>query len=200
MKVLGIMGSPRKRGNTEILLREVLTSARMHGAETEMLRVSEMDIRPCDGCESCVVTGKCRIKDDMQNVNIKLLESDGIIIGSPVYFWGVTAQVKAILDRTYMFRRGRALRNKVGGAVIVARTTGISSTVSSLRDFFNLQNMIPASSIGTRTPEELAKERNGIAIGYADKKGDISKDERAMAQARALGLASVETINLLRKF
>lgn len=199
MKVLGIVCSPRKRGNTEALVKEALASARSYGAETELIRVADMDIKPCDGCESCVTTSKCKIKDDMQGVYAKLVESDGIIMGSPVYFWSVSAQAKAIIDRTFVFRRDRQLRNKVAGAIVVARTTGASSAVAVLNDFFSGQRMLLARSIGPRTVDELAKERGGVAIGYADKRGDVMENKRAVAEANALGRAMVETIALLQK-
>ena len=199
MKILGIVCSPRKRGNTEVLVKEVLDSARSYGAETEMIRASDYTIAPCDGCESCESTGKCKIKDDMQDIYTKLLNSDGIIFGSPVYYWGVTAQAKAIIDRTFVFRRERCLRNKVAGAVIVARDTGASAAFSQLSDFFNLQRMIPARSISPRTVDELAKERGGGVIAYADKRGEVRENRKAMAEAHSLGRAMVETLQILSR-
>ena len=199
MKVLGIVGSPRKNGNTAVLVKEVLDTAASYGVETEMINVTDYDIKPCDGCETCTPTGKCKIKDDMQAIYTKLLESDGIVFGSPVYFWGVTAQLKVLIDRSFVFRRGRRLRNKVAGAVLVARDTGASSAFSALNDFFSLHRMLPARSIGPRTVEELAQERGGAAIGYADKRGEVRENKKAMAEARALGRMMVETINVLKK-
>jgi len=197
MKVLGIVGSPRKNGNTEILVKEALESARKLGAEIEMINITGLNITPCDGCESCDTTGKCKIEDDMQVIYTKLLQSDGIIFGSPVYYWGVTAQMKAIIDRTFVFRKTRQLRNKVAGAVIVARYTGASSAFSAFLDFFSLQKMIPATSIGLRTEEELARERGGGVIAYADKKGEIRKDRQAIARAQSLGKSIVEIVQIL---
>ena len=197
MKVLGIVGSPRKNGNTEILVKEALDSARNLGAEIEIINISDLNITPCDGCESCDTTGKCKIEDDMQDIYIKLLQSDGIILGSPVYYWGVTAQIKAVIDRTFLFRKDRQLRNKVGGAIVVARYSGASSAFSAFLDFFSLQRMIPATAIGPRTEEELARERGGGVIAYADKRGEVKKDKPAIARAHSLGKAIVETIQIL---
>ncbi len=199
MKLLGIVCSPRSNGNTEVLVKEALDSARSFGVETDMIKVSDLNITPCDGCESCDSTGECKIEDDMQDIYTKLLQSDGIIFGSPVYFWGVTAQAKAIIDRTFVFRRGRRLRNKVASAIVVARESGASNTFSELNDFFNLHRMIPARSIGPRTEEELAKEFGGGVIAYADKPGEVEKDEKAMAKAQSLGKAIVETLQTLNK-
>jgi len=187
MKVLGIVCSPRKNGNTAVLVKEVLDSARSYGAETEIIRVTDFDITPCDGCESCTTTGKCRIEDDMPKIFAKLLEADGIVIGTPVYFWNVTAQAKALIDRTFAFRRERRLANKVAGAVIVARDTGASAAFSALNDFFSLHRMLPARSISPRTVEELARERGGAAIAYADKRGEVRDNKKAMAEAQARG-------------
>jgi len=199
VKLLGIVCSPRTNGNTEVLVKEALETARNLGAETEMIKVSDLNITPCDGCESCDITGECKIEDDMQDIYTKLLHSDGIIFGSPVYFWGVTAQAKAIIDRTFVFRRDRRLRNKVAGAVVVARDSGASATFGALSDFFNLHRMIPARSIGPRTVEELAQEWGGGVIAYADKPGEVKKDEQAIAKAQSLGKAIVETLQAINK-
>ena len=199
MKLLGIVCSPRTNGNTEVLVKEALDTARNLGAKTEMIKASDLNITPCDGCESCDITGECKIEDDMQDIYTKLLHSDGIIFGSPVYFWGVTAQAKAIIDRTFVFRRDRRLRNKVAGAVVVARVSGASATFGTLSDFFNLHRMIPARSIGPRTVEELAKEWGGGVIAYADKPGEVKKDEQAIAKAQSLGKAIVETLQAINK-
>jgi multimeric flavodoxin WrbA len=199
VKLLGIVCSPRTNGNTEVLVKEALDTARNLGAETEMIKVSDLNITPCDGCESCDITGECKIEDDMQDIYTKLLHSDGIIFGSPVYFWGVTAQAKAIIDRTFVFRRDRRLRNKVAGAVVVARDSGASATFGALSDFFNLHRMIPARSIGPRTVEELAQEWGGGVIAYADKPGEVKKDEQAIAKAQSLGKAIVETLQAINK-
>ena len=89
MKVLGIGCSPRKGGNTDILLGEALAGAQQNGAEVEQLSIRELDIKPCDGCYSCAKKGKCKIKDDMQLVYDKMLAADGIIFSVPIYFWAM---------------------------------------------------------------------------------------------------------------
>jgi multimeric flavodoxin WrbA len=103
------------------------------------------------------------------------------------------------MDRTFVFRRDRRLRNKVAGAVVVARDTGASATFRALSDYFNLHRMIPARSIGPRTVEELAQEWGGGVIAYADKLGEVTKDEKAVAKAQALGKAMIETIQAIKK-
>jgi multimeric flavodoxin WrbA len=198
MKVLGIVCSPRVNGNTEILVKEALESAGKLGADTEMTRVSDLNIAPCDGCETCEITGECKIEDDMQGIYTKLLQADGIILGSPVYWWGVTAQAKIIMDRTFLFRRGRKLRNKVGGVVVVARQVGASNAFSELNEFFGLHRMMPARSIGPRTEDELIREWGGGVIAYADKPGEVVNNQQAMTRAQLLGVAMVETIQLIK--
>ncbi len=197
MKVLGIVCSPRKNSNTEVLIKEVLNSAQAHGAETDMILISEFNILPCDGCDACFSSGKCKINDDMQGIYPRLLEADGIIVGSPVYYWSVTAQAKLLIDRTYAFRRERQLRNKVAGAVLVARGLGVSSAFDTLCHFFNAHRMILASGIGPRSADELAIERTGMAFAYANRRGEVAKNTHAIAQAQALGRSVVETIGNL---
>ena len=97
MKVIGIVCSPRKGGNTEILVSRALEASGEFGAEeTELIRLSGKHIEPCDACLTCAQTAKCHINDDMQAIYPRLLEADGIIIGTPVYFWGITAQAKIL--------------------------------------------------------------------------------------------------------
>ncbi|MFC1914259.1 flavodoxin family protein [Chloroflexota bacterium] len=198
MKIVAIVCSPRKGGNTEILAREVLDSASKFGAETEIININDKNIKPCDGCESCEVTRKCHIDDDMQEIYSKLFQSDGIIFASPVYFWGITAQGKAVIDRTFVFKKHKALRNKVAGSIVVANRTGASSAFSALNAFINLHMMIPARSIRARTEEEeLINERGSGVIAYGNKKGDVRSDTRAIDEAQALGKAMVETMRLV---
>jgi multimeric flavodoxin WrbA len=99
MKVLGIMGSPRRQSNTEILLDKALEGARESGAEVEKVLVSKLKISPCLEIYACLKDGNCAIKDDMQLLYKKLLETDHIIFASPMFFYGITSQAKAIIDR-----------------------------------------------------------------------------------------------------
>src|SRR4030043_887519 len=99
MKVLGIMGSPRRNSNTEILLDKALEAAREAGAEVEKVLVSKLKISPCLEIYACCKDGNCAIKDDMQALYAKLLEADHIVFASPIFFYGVTSQAKAIIDR-----------------------------------------------------------------------------------------------------
>jgi len=184
MRIVGIVCSPRKEGNTEILVSEALDEAEKNGAEVEILRVADMQLHPCDGCESCHQTGECRIKDDMQKIYDKLLTSDGIILGSPVYFWSVTSQAKKLIDRTYALRYpSHRLKNKVCGAIAVAGRRGCMSALSLINNFFLGQDMLPVGL--------------GIA-GYGTKKGEVLQDERAVNGARSLARQMIELIKIMK--
>ncbi len=97
--VLGIAGSPRRNGNTESLLREFLRGAETAGLETELIILSKLNISPCTSCDSCQKDGKCVIEDDMQKMYQKLLDARFIVFASPIYFGGVSSQLKAFIDR-----------------------------------------------------------------------------------------------------
>jgi len=99
MKVLGIMGSPRRQSNTEILLDKALEGAREAGAEVEKVLVSKLKISPCLEIYACRKDGNCAIKDDMRLLYKKLLEADHVIFASPIFFYGITSQAKAMIDR-----------------------------------------------------------------------------------------------------
>jgi len=99
MKVLGIMGSPRRQSNTEILLDAALAGAKERGAEVEKVVVSELKVSPCREIYACLKDGHCAIKDDMQRLYEKLLEADHIVFASPIFFYGITSQAKAMVDR-----------------------------------------------------------------------------------------------------
>ncbi len=177
MKVLGIVCSPRLHGNTEILVQASLAKAQEEGAEIELVTLAGKTISPCDGCYSCRETGKCHIKDDMQDIYTKLLEADGIIFGSPVYFWSVSAQAKALIDRTYVFYAERRLRNKAVGIVVNTGRDGCTSALAAFSNFSTGQKMIVV----------------GRAIGFGGReKGTVKKDERGMAEAEELGETMVQ--------
>jgi putative NADPH-quinone reductase len=102
-RVLGIVGSPRRGGNTEILVDEVLAGAEEAGALVEKVILSKLDIAPCRACDACRKTGQCVQKDDMAALLEKMQCSRVWVLGTPVYWWGPTAQFKAFLDRWYGF-------------------------------------------------------------------------------------------------
>lgn len=99
MRVLGIAGSPRQGGNTDLLLAEFMRGAASKGAETKIIFLRDLTIGPCQHCDACLKAGICKIKDDMQSVYRDLEQADIIVLASPVQFTGVTAQMKTMIDR-----------------------------------------------------------------------------------------------------
>ena len=177
MKILGLSCSPRRRGNTEILLNKALQGAQHEGAEVELYSVSGKTIKPCDGCRTCFKTGECHIKDDMQNLYNKLLEADGIIFGTPIYFYSMTAQAKTIIDRTIALSRPeRSLANKVGGVVVVSGSLGLIDAVKDLYFYMVVRQMLPANFVAA----------------YGGAKGDVRKMEQCMKAAWELGRQMVQ--------
>jgi len=190
MKVVGLVCSPRKGGNTEIMVQEALDAIKERGGETELITVSGKTINPCDSCRTCEQTEVCHINDDMQEIYRKLIEADGIIIGTPVYFHNVTAQAKAIMDRAFAFLPSRKLRGKVAGAIAVARRLGAARTLSLLYSYMLSHKMIVA----------------GGAIGYGWRgKGEVKEGvgggaySSALEEARNLGKEIVSLCQKLSK-
>ena len=189
MRVLGIVGSPRKNGNTEILMKEVLKVARDANCETEMFLMSEKQVAPCDACGTCFETGSCVVQDDMQELYAMLERADAIIFGSPVYFGSVSAQTKAVMDRMFALLGRRALKEKVAGALVVTRRVGAIQARSLLYAFCIAQGMVVA----------------GGAIGYGREPGDVLTgvgggiDMSAVEEARLLGANVVQLARRLRQ-
>lgn len=180
MKILGLSCSPRKKGNTVTLLEEMLKGAAEHGANTEFFSISGKDIRGCDSCYSCFTKGECHIQDDMQPLYEKLLEADGIVFGSPIYTYGMTAQAKAIIDRIFALNQpGRTLTNKVCGVIVVAGSIGLIDALKDYYFFITVQRMLPANFVAA----------------YATEKGDAAQLEKGMTAAFNLGKEVVQLVD-----
>jgi len=169
MKMLGIVGSPRKGGNTEILVSEALRVLQEEGLETEMIRLADYRVEPCDGCLACRSLGECTQDDDFAPLFDKMVASDGFIVGSPVYFSGPTPQVLALLHRAgYLANAvGRPFERKVGGPMVVARRAGQNFALAQLLFFFLYHGMIvPGSTYWNmafgREPGEVANDGEGL--------------------------------------
>jgi multimeric flavodoxin WrbA len=184
-KILGVCCSLREEGNTEILVRETLASARECGAEVEFLSLIGKNIQPCGGCLGCVKTGQCKIDDDMKAIYPKLLEADGIIVGTPVFLWSVAGLTKVFMDRTFALRHpSLKLSNKVGAAVVVASRTGIMNAAELLTLYFKNNHMLPAD----------------IVTAFGRDKGAVRHDEFAMKEAYELGRQMVDLAALNFRF
>jgi len=169
-------GSPRKDGNTSILIKRVFNELEKEGIETEFVQLSGNDIRGCIACYKCFENKDrhCAVKSDKANEYIeKMDEAEGIILGSPVYFNDVTAEMKALIDRAgfVSLANKRMLKNKVGAAVVAVRRVGATHTMDSMNHLFLSQEMVTV----------------GRAIGIGRNKGEVEKDEEGMQLVKSLG-------------
>ncbi len=103
MNILAIIGSPRKRGNSTLLLEEFLAGAQAAGAQSEIIRPWKMKLAPCIACEGCYKTGRCVVKDEFQAVYDQIIAADALVLATPIYFGGTSAQVKPLIDRGQCF-------------------------------------------------------------------------------------------------
>jgi multimeric flavodoxin WrbA len=176
MKVIAIIGSPRKGGNTELLAEHTLKAIAEEGLDTELIRLAGMDIKPCNACMVCLKEEKCSIADDLFPIYLKMKEADGIILASPVYFGSATSLIKGLMERTgYMARsNGEPFQGKVGGALVVARRAGQNFTFAQLTLWFQILGFfIPGS-----TYWNVARGRE---------KGEVLNDEEGLKTAWKFG-------------
>ena len=155
-RVLGVVGSPRRGGNTETLVDEVLRGAAEAGAQTEKAVLSEMNVQPCRACDACSRLGSCVIEDDMVALLEKMKASRVWVLGTPVYWWGPTAWMKAFIDRWYgvdraMFRgRGVVLVVPSGGGSSYARQT--VEMLESIVPYLGMKHIRTIVAPGTSGP------------------------------------------------
>jgi len=172
MKILAINGSPRKNGNTALLINEMFRLFEAEGFETEMIQLGNKPVHGCTACAKCKdeKDGKCHIKNDHLNLCIeKMIEADGIIIGSPVYFADVTTEIKALIDVAGYATRagGHLLKRKVGAGVIAVRRGGALHAFETINNFFLINQMIvPGSSywnfVVGRDPGDVLNDAEGM--------------------------------------
>ena len=177
MKVIGISGSPRSNGNSEILLHHALEPFKENKWEITTFLLSKHIVAPCKGCDDCSSLGKCSITDDMDILYEAYTTCNAIIIASPVYYRNVTAQLKAVFDRSYAVKDNHPLTDKFGGAIAVGRGTGGGQSIV-LTAIYNFL----LSSGAICVPGEL----NGVSA-VADQPGDILQQPKRLKQARILG-------------
>ncbi len=145
MKITGISGSPNAGGNNEKLIEIALGIAQEKGFETEKLLLSKLNVLPCTDCGVCRKAKDCPIEDDMAELYEKLETSDAFIVASPVFFGSLTAQLKALFDRTILLRRnGFLLKGKVGGAIAVggSRNGGQEFTIQAIHSWMHIHGMV----------------------------------------------------------
>jgi multimeric flavodoxin WrbA len=177
MKIIGISGSPRAGGNSEVLLHCALEPFHRQGWAIVEFLLSSKTVAPCNGCDSCAETRRCALRDDMDMLYDELGSCDAIIIASPIYYRNVSAQLKAVFDRTYAVRASAPLAGKAGGAITVGRGEGGGQALG-LAVIYNFL----LSSGAICVPGEL----NGVSA-RADKPGEIRNHHGRLEQARLLG-------------
>ena len=166
MKVLLINGSPHKEGCIYTALSEVAATLQDNGIETEILYLGKKPIAGCIACGHCLQTGHCFREDPVQEIQKRLDEFDGIVIGSPVYYSGPTGQLISFLNRLFYATESR-MAGKVGAAVVSCRRGGASATFEQLNQYFTISNMpiVPSqywNSVHGFTPEDVRKDREGL--------------------------------------
>ena len=183
MKILGVMGSPRIGGNSDILLDEALAGAKDAGAEVEKIILDRKKIAGCKDCKKCNETGICVIKDDMLEIHKKILEAYAIIHSVPVYFWSITSQMKAYLDRWCVFFDAEWRWQKVYYPKMRGKRIGLI-TVCGDPDVHTADPIVHSFK---STAEMTKLNWLGSVMASASDKGDIIKDETAMQKAFELG-------------
>lgn len=179
MKIVAFNGSPRKGGNTEILIKAVFEPLEAAGIETELVRIGGQAVRGCSACYKCFENkdGKCVNTGDAINDCIaRMVAADGVVLASPTYFADVTPELKALIDRAGFVTRACdfAMRRKVGAAVVAVRRGGEIHAYDTINHFFLISQMIVPGSIYWN-------------MGFGRDKGEVANDDEGMATMKALG-------------
>jgi multimeric flavodoxin WrbA len=179
VKVVAFNGSARKDGNTAALINLVFGELRKEGIETELYQLAGKKIRGCMACYKCFQNKdqRCSVTNDVLNECIeKMLEADGIILGSPTYFANVTTEIKALIDRAGLVAKanGEMFRRKAGAAVVAVRRAGSIHVFNSINHFFFISQMVvPGASYWN--------------LGIGRDKGDVEADEEGIRTMKVLG-------------
>ena len=175
MKILAIVGSPRPGGNTSYLVDVALQEAARQGMETEKIILSKYKVNPCQGHDNCSSFSSCKQDDDVPWILEKFCAADGILLGSPVYYYNMTAQMKAFIDRNYfLYRHDISPKMTCAGLIIIGGSAGLEHTIRALRRFVKLS-------------ANLQDDRIVIMSGCASKVGEAKKDATLIDEARKLG-------------
>ena len=182
MKIVAIVGSPRPAGNTSYLVDQALQEAATHGCETEKIMLSQYRVNPCLGHEDCSTLSACKQKDDAPGILEKFSCADGVILATPVYYYNMSAQMKAFVDRHYfLYTHDIPLKAVCAGFIVIAGSDGIDQTARALRRFLKLASDIPDSRTLTLT-------------GCATKPGEVRNNPALVEEARNLGRQLAEMI------
>ncbi|SES97597.1 Multimeric flavodoxin WrbA [Methanococcoides vulcani] len=181
MKVLGIVGSPRKNGNTDVVVQKVLEGVAESGAETETIYINDLNFKGCQGCGFCNVMPECKIKDDMTEVYKKIEEADGFVFGSSIYFFQFTGQMRLFLDRCYALVDAELKpRIPVGKKAVLVRSQGAPDK-STYENVFDEFSECLTTFFGMEVKDRL------VAAGF-DLPREVKKDTELMEKAKLAGL------------
>lgn len=180
MKVIAINGSPKKDGNTAMVLKLMLDELAKEGVETEILRVGDRPVQGCTACGYCKRTENSRCTFNSDSVNeaaLKISEADGIILCAPTYYGSIPGSMKSFLDRLF-YSGGRFFKYKVGSAFTVVRRAGGVDVTRQLGNYFELNEILTPPSqywmaVYGRTPGEVLQDEEGIQT--------VRKNARAFA-------------------
>ena len=185
-KVLGIAGSPRRGGNTDLLLDEALKGAGAAGAEVKKIYVRDYEIAPCIECNACFKLGRCVVKDEMREVYPKLLEADRIIFASPIFFMGVTGWAKALIDRCQaLWAKKYVLEQPVVETEREAQRKGIFISVGGTKGANLFEGAIQIVKIFFDALD--VKYSGGLFYRSIDDKGEVKKHPKALQEAYEAG-------------
>jgi multimeric flavodoxin WrbA len=185
MDVLAFLGSPRKKGNSEVLTQELLEGVRQAGGSPEIIRLCDLKISPCISCGGCDKTGRCVVEDDMIPLYEKIISIDKIIVSSPIFFYGVTAQTKAFIDRTQALWNRKRLLQKKGEWVDNPERKGFFISVAATRGARIFEGAILTMKYGY---DAMGMQYGGdFLVTGPDKRGDMVKYEKKLAEAREAG-------------
>ncbi|HJO93380.1 MAG TPA: flavodoxin family protein [Victivallales bacterium] len=178
MKVIAFNGSPRKNGNTSIMIHEVFKELNQAGIETEEINIGIKSYKGCTFCKKCHdnIHGHCVINDGLNDCFEKLKEADGIILGSPVYCAELSGQMKCFIDRivTLVFVNGGILTRKVGASVVALRRAGALPAFHAMNSFFSVVQMITVGS-------------GYWNLGFGLNEGEVREDEEGIKTMVNLG-------------
>ena len=172
MKVLGLVGSPRKSGNTEVMVKAALNGAKSSGAETNMINIAELSIGGCKACMYCRTHDGCAVKDDMQKIYKEIESADAVVIGFPVYMLSMNAQTKTVLDRFFPYLNND-FTSKVNKKTLVAVTQNKADKKAFVK---NLESSKEALTMLGFPVTNMIIEGNGNAPGVHAKNNALIKE------------------------
>jgi len=181
-KIIALLGSPRKKGNSTLLANQIILGAESKGATVESIYLNGLNIKPCQGCYACQEEDSkgCVIEDDMQGIHSKIIEANALIIASPVYWFNMSAQTKIFMDRCIaLYNENHEKSHLYGKNIAIAMTYGdkdafSSGCINALRTFQDAYNFVGA---------DIA----GMVYGSAEEPGEIAASTELMQEAEVLG-------------